>query len=86
MHENEFDINELLVGKLLNQQFPEFAGLKINQVKHAGTDNAIFRLGEDKCIRLPRVYYAAEQIEKELKWLPKLRTHLPLAIPEPIAR
>lgn len=84
MHENEFDINEPLVRNLLNQQFPEFADLKINQVKHAGTDNAIFRLGDDKCIRLPRIDYAALQIEKELKWLPKLVTHLPLAIPNPL--
>jgi aminoglycoside phosphotransferase (APT) family kinase protein len=39
MHENEFDINEPLVEKLLDQQIPEFAGLKLNQIKPLATQN-----------------------------------------------
>jgi aminoglycoside phosphotransferase (APT) family kinase protein len=37
-------------------------------------------------VRLPRIESAAEQVDKEQRWLPKLASHLPLAIPIPIAR
>ena len=84
MHDNEFNIDEALVTNLLKQQFPELTDLHIAQVKHYGTDNAIFRLGDEYAIRLPRVEYAVEQIDKEQIWLPRFVPHLPLTIPAPI--
>ena len=84
MHDNEFEIDETLVINLLKQQCPESAELPISKIMHYGTDNAIFRIGDKYSIRLPRVEYTAEQIEKEQTWLPKFAPHLPFVIPTPI--
>src|SRR5207248_3351225 len=54
-------------------------------VPSAGTDNAIYRLGEDLTVRLPRIERATAQVDKELEWLPRLAPHLPLAVPVPLA-
>jgi aminoglycoside phosphotransferase (APT) family kinase protein len=37
-------------------------------------------------VRLPRVRWAADDVDKEQRWLPKLAPHLPLAVPVPLAR
>ena len=50
-----------------------------------GTDHAIFRLGDDLVVRLPRIGWAVGQPELEQEWLPRLARHLPLAIPRPVA-
>jgi aminoglycoside phosphotransferase (APT) family kinase protein len=55
-------------------------------VPSAGTDNALYRLGRDMVVRLPRIDWAVGQVEKEQRWLPKLAQHLPLAIPVPLAK
>ena len=64
---------------------PALAELPLIAVEPWGTDNAIWRLGSDLVIRLPRVHWAAGQVELEARWLPRLAPHLPVAIPEPIA-
>lgn len=83
MHTHEVCINEKLVAGLLKEQFPEYQHISVAPLKHSGTDNAIFRLGERKAIRLPRIPSAAEQLEKEIVWLPKF-TSLPVHVPVPI--
>jgi aminoglycoside phosphotransferase (APT) family kinase protein len=74
------------VRRLLAVQFPQWADLAIEPVESAGTDNAIYRLGTEMAVRLPRVAWAVGQIEKESRWLPKLAPRLPLAIPRPLAQ
>jgi aminoglycoside phosphotransferase (APT) family kinase protein len=86
MHEDEIDIDVSLVRELVSAQFPLWANLPIKQVKSAGTDNAIYRLGTDLCVRLPRLADAAQAIEREQKWLPKLAPQLLLAVPVPLAQ
>jgi aminoglycoside phosphotransferase (APT) family kinase protein len=54
-------------------------------VESAGTDNAIYRLGDDMSVRLPRINWAIGQADKEREWLPKLAPHLPLEVPVPLA-
>lgn len=78
-----FEVDTALVRRLLAAQFPRWAELPVAPVASAGTDNAIFRLGEDKCLRLPRRAAAAGQVEKECRWLPAL-TPLTLAVPAPL--
>lgn len=85
MHADEVDTDVSLVGRLLAAQFPQWAHLAIEPVPSAGTDNAIYRLGDDMAVRLPRIGWAIEQVEKEHQWLPRLAPHLPLAIPAPLA-
>lgn len=86
MHENEADVDIPLVRRLLVAQFPQWADLPIEHVASAGTDNAIYRLGHDMAVRLPRIEAATAQVEKEHSWLPRLAPQLPLAIPVPLAK
>lgn len=86
MHADELAIDVSLVSRLLAAQFPKWAHLPIEPVQSAGTDNAIYRLGDDMAVRLPRIGWATGQVEKEHRWLPRLAPHLPLAIPVPLAK
>lgn len=85
MHADEVDIDISLVVRLLAGQFPQWADLPLSPVQSAGTDNAIYRLGDDLAVRFPRVAGATEQVDKEFLWLPRLSPHLPLAIPVPLS-
>ncbi|HVV22552.1 MAG TPA: aminoglycoside phosphotransferase family protein [Pseudonocardiaceae bacterium] len=84
MHADEVDVPAPLVRALLADQFPDWAALPLARVPSAGTDNALFRLGTDMAVRLPRIGWAVGQTEKDLTWLPRLAPRLPLAVPEPI--
>ncbi|HET6879275.1 MAG TPA: aminoglycoside phosphotransferase family protein [Pirellulales bacterium] len=85
MHADEVDINSNLVRRLIRSQFPEWADLKVVSVPFRGTDNALYRLGSDMVIRLPRRDQSAGRLEKERIWLPKLAPLLPLAVPAALA-
>jgi aminoglycoside phosphotransferase (APT) family kinase protein len=77
-------IEERLVSALITDQFPQWVGMPVEPVPSPGTDNAIFRLGEDLAVRMPRVEWAAVQPQKEQRWLPQLAPQLPLSIPVPV--
>ena len=86
MHADEADITPSLVGRLMAAQFPQWADLPLRPVPSGGTDNAIYRLGDDMAVRMPRIQRVVGQVEKEQRWLPRLAPHLPLAIPVPLAK
>ena len=86
MHVDEVDTNVSLVVRLLTTQFPQWASLPIKPAHSAGTGNALYRLGDDMVVRLPRIPSAVGQVDKEQKWLPKLAPLLPLNIPVPLAK
>ncbi|AFZ67706.1 aminoglycoside phosphotransferase family protein [Deinococcus peraridilitoris] len=86
MHADEFDIDTPLVGRLVATQFPQWAGLAISPVRSSGTDNAMFRLGNELAVRLPRIGWAVGSVHKEQRWLPMLAPLLPLPIPVPLAQ
>lgn len=85
MHRDEIDIDEALVRHLLSTQMPALNGGLLAKVEPWGTDNAVWRLGEDLAVRLPRIHWAVEQVDLENLWLPKIAPLLPVAIPEPVA-
>ena len=85
MHADEVATDAGLVRRLIAAQFPRWASLPITPVPSAGTDNALYRLGDDMVVRMPRIHWATGQIEMERRWLPHLAPHLPLAIPTPLA-
>jgi aminoglycoside phosphotransferase (APT) family kinase protein len=85
MHADEVETDVALVRRLLAAQFPHWAHLPLRPVVSAGTDNALFRLGDDFAVRLPRRAATAGQPEKEYRWLPRMASSLPLAIPVPLA-
>ncbi|ATY11796.1 phosphotransferase [Amycolatopsis sp. AA4] len=76
---------ETLIRRLLAAQLPELAALPLALLDPAGSDNVIYRLGDELSVRLPRGEWAAGQPEKEARWLPRLAPRLPLAVPEPVA-
>ena len=85
MHADELAIDAALVMRLIAEQFPRWTELAIERVEPSGTDNAIYRLGADMAIRMPRQRSSGGVPAQEFRWLPMLAPHLPLAIPEPIA-
>jgi aminoglycoside phosphotransferase (APT) family kinase protein len=84
MHAGELDIDAALVRSLIAEQFARWADLPVRPVPSPGTDNAIFRLGDQLAVRLPRVAWAAEQPATERAWLPYLAPRLPLPVPAPV--
>lgn len=66
-------------------QFPRWAALAIERVPSAGTDNTLYRVGNDLVVRLPVGSRTADALTKERLWLPRLAPHLPLAVPRPLA-
>ena len=86
MHADEAQTNTGLVRRRLVAQFPRWAEPPLAPVHSAGTDNALYRLGDDMVVRLPRIEAATGQVDKEHQWLPRLAPHLPLAIPIPLAK
>jgi aminoglycoside phosphotransferase (APT) family kinase protein len=86
MHADEIQIDEALVRRLLAEQFPEWAGRPLRLVEPMGTDNAIFRLGDELSLRLARRQGPTKPGGKEHDWLPRLAPLLPLEIPVPVAQ
>jgi aminoglycoside phosphotransferase (APT) family kinase protein len=85
MHADEVDTDPSLVRRLLAAQFPQWEELTIEPVPSAGTDNALYRLGDDMVVRLPRHARTNGTLQRERRWLPMLAPHLPLAVPVPLA-
>lgn len=86
MHADEVHTDVDLVRRLLAAQFPEWAALPIQPVASSGTDNALYRLGRDMLVRLPRIHWAVGGVDKDFRWLPVLAPLLPVAIPVPLAK
>ncbi|GAB7186399.1 aminoglycoside phosphotransferase family protein [Kitasatospora sp. Ki12] len=85
MHPDEPVVDAALVRRLISAQFPQWERLPITPVGPAGADNAMFRLGPELAVRLPRVEWAAGDVRREHQWLPRLAPRLPLPVPAPLA-
>ncbi len=81
----EVPIDAALVAALLADQHPDLAHLPLREAE-AGWDNAMFRLGEQLAVRLPRRQLAAPLIVGEQTWLPLLAGGLTLPVPAPLRR
>ena len=85
MHVDELEIKEALVRRLLVEQFPHWADLPLRRVEPDGTVNAVFRLGDELCVRLARREGPTRPGGKEFDWLSRLAPWLPLEVPVPVA-
>jgi aminoglycoside phosphotransferase (APT) family kinase protein len=85
MHPDEVETDDALVRGLVVDQFPQWGALPIEPVAERGTDNILYRLGDDLVARLPGRERPELALRKECEWLPKLAPHLPLAVPLPLA-
>lgn len=81
MHKGQVETSPDLVTRLLAGQFPEWLRPEITLVKSFGTDHDIYRVGNDLCVRLPKIEWATAQAEKERRWLPQLAKRLPVRVP-----
>ncbi|MEM1037620.1 MAG: aminoglycoside phosphotransferase family protein [Pseudomonadota bacterium] len=69
---------------VLEQQASDYVDLEIYEASGlSGTDNDIYRLGTGYCLRIPKSQNSADQLKKEVAWLPVVQK-LPLAVPQPV--
>jgi aminoglycoside phosphotransferase (APT) family kinase protein len=81
MHKGQVETSPDLVTRLLAGQFPEWLRPEITLVESFGTDHDIYRVGNELCVRLPKIDWATAQAEKEGRWLPQLADRLPVRVP-----
>lgn len=72
--------------QLIADQHPRWSGLSLERVPSWGTDNALFRLGDDLVVRLPVHEASAHDLEREERWAPAVASGLPVRVPERVAR
>jgi len=85
LHADEVEIDASLARGLLREQMPEFSALPLLRVVSGGTENAVFRLGDELAVRMPMTPGAVGGLLKEVRWLPVLAGHLSLDVPEVLA-
>jgi aminoglycoside phosphotransferase (APT) family kinase protein len=85
LHDDEIPIDAGLVRALVDRAMPHYADLPVRRLGSSGSTNALFRLGENLLVRLPRQPGGSAAIAKEAKWLPVLGPSLPAGVPEVVA-
>lgn len=85
LHQDEPDIDEDLVRALVDEQFPQWAELPLKYVDSHGTQNVLYRLGEELVVRLPRQDGIVPELEGARQWMPYLAARLPVPVPEQVA-
>ena len=85
LHADEIPIDVELVRRLVSRAMPAHAGASVRRLASSGSTNALFRLGEDLLVRLPRQAGGSAAISKEADWLPVLGPLLPVSVPEVVA-
>ena len=85
LHDDEIDVDEDLVRRLLATVSSSYDALPLRRFEASGSTNALFRLGDDLLVRVPRQPGGTETIEKEQRWLPYVAPTLPVAVPEILA-
>ncbi|MFN8084573.1 MAG: aminoglycoside phosphotransferase family protein [Dermatophilaceae bacterium] len=86
LHDDEADTGLDTVRALLDGQRPDLAGRPVVPLGEdsTGTDNVLYRLGDDLVVRLPRTPSAAASLVTETRLLPELVGRLPVDIPAPV--
>jgi len=62
LHEDQVDVDVGVVRRLIDEQFPRWAGLPVTELATGGTVNAIFRVGDVVAARFPLRDQPAEQV------------------------
>lgn len=88
LHHDDIYVDTALARRLVTEQFPRWAELPLQRIASSGTVNAIFRLGQDLVLRIPRAesyVWDRNTLESTHGWLRWAAPELPVAIPEPVA-
>lgn len=82
LHDDEIPIDTRLVRALVDRAMPHCADLPVRRLDSSGSTNALFRLGDNLLVRLPRQPGGSTTIAKEARWLSILGPSLPVQVPE----
>ena len=82
LHADELPIDIALVRQLVDRAFPEYVDDDLRHMNDSGSSNALFRLGNDKLVRLPRQPGGGASIDKEASWLPYVAPRVTVEVPE----
>lgn len=85
LHDDELLIDVRLVRALVDRDLPAFASVPLSALGASGSTNALFRLGDELLVRIPRQPGGSATIEKEARWLPQIGPLLPVSVPEIVA-
>jgi aminoglycoside phosphotransferase (APT) family kinase protein len=89
MHHDQLQVDAGMVRRLVDEQFPSWRGLAVEEVRTAGTVNAIFRIGPDLVARFPLVARdpaeARASLEAEAVAARELARASTVPTPEPVA-
>ena len=85
LHDDELLIDLSLVRSLIDRALPEYTSLPLSRLRASGSTNALFRLGDELLVRMPRQPGGTATIEKEARWLPRIGPLLPVSVPEVVA-
>ncbi|MBM7503707.1 aminoglycoside phosphotransferase family protein [Agromyces aurantiacus] len=83
LHADELPITADLAASVVRRERPDWAHLPLAPAG-GGTDNVMFRLGDELLVRMPRTPGGVGSLHKEREWLPRLAPALPVRIPEPV--
>lgn len=81
LHADELPIDIALVRRLVDRAFPEFVHESLRPLLDSGSSNALFKLGNDKLVRLPRQPGGGASIDKEAFWLPYVAARVTAEVP-----
>jgi len=89
MHDDEVHLSDQDARRLVATQFPKWADLPIHRIRSSGTENAIFRIGDDLAARFPLRPRDPESVrqtlEIEAKASAEFSRHSPVPGPTPVA-
>jgi aminoglycoside phosphotransferase (APT) family kinase protein len=85
LHSDEIPVDAELVRRLVRRSMPAYADSPVRRLASSGSTNALFRLGDDLLVRLPRQPGGSATIAKEATWLPVLGPLLPVSVPDVVA-
>ena len=71
-----------VVARLLREQAPDLADLPVRAIQEGGSSNWVFRVGDTRAARLPRSDDYVDDLQNEVRWLPRLAPGLTVPIPE----
>lgn len=81
---DDVDIDDDLVRRLVATQLPGLAHLPLVALPRTGTDNAVYRLGEELAVRLPRRAGAEVQMTRDEEVLAVVADVVPCALPRQV--
>jgi aminoglycoside phosphotransferase (APT) family kinase protein len=83
LHPDELPIDADLAASVVRRERPDWADLPLT-LAGGGSDNVMYRLGDDLAVRMPRTPGGVGALRKEREWMPRLAPALPVRIPEPV--